>query len=142
MRTLRQRELDELRERQGDDLRFLELREPKEPIATPALPTTRRDRELLELELRHLADQFRTDDLAAAIEVAAPLVTARLARSFVAEVSFRHDLNFGDPQVRAEQRLSTQYPPPLDPAVKNDLQTYGFLVTLADQIAADNGRRS
>jgi hypothetical protein len=140
-RTSRQRELDELRERQGDDLRFLELDVSYLAIQAPAPPVAHRDREILELELRRIAEQFRTAEVAAAIDAAAPLVAGRLAQSFLANTRYTRDPDRGSPKGRAEERLTVGYPDQLERSVRTDVETFAFLVTLADQCRGGAQRR-
>ena len=139
-RTRRQLELDELRERQADDLFFLEVDVDRLGVEPPMPPASPRAREVLELELRRVADIFRADDVEAAIEAARPSVAGRLAQRYIAETRHRRDPNYGDPARRAERHFDVSYLADMAPEVRNDVYPYAFFVALADHVAAFTGK--
>ena len=88
-RTTRQQQLDDLRETQGDDLHALRLiyRTLTGPPQWPAPPDDLVDQELVELELRTLAADFRPEGVPSLVDDALRWWSAHLAGGFVVAAS-------------------------------------------------------
>jgi hypothetical protein len=82
-RTDRQRELDELRATQTDDMLFLGVRRDGYGVVPGPIPATALEREVLESELRRLAAKLRTDAIAQQCSESESMVRARLAHNFL-----------------------------------------------------------
>ena len=88
LRTERQRELDQLRATQADDMLFLGVTRETYGVVPGPVPTTAREREILEHELRSVAKRLRTEAVAQEVSESEPRVRAQLAHKFIKDAGY------------------------------------------------------